>query len=457
MRNATVLVVDDDQTFRNLLSDILQFEGFNVLTAADGKQGLAMLKDKEIDLMLLDLVMPEIDGIQVLQQALVIKHDLAVVMVSGEGTIQRAVEAVKMGAHDFVEKPLDAQRALLTVRNTLEAKFLKHQQEQSVEDRVAQYGMIGESPAMKGLFTLIDTLGPTESPVIITGESGVGKELVAQAIHKQSHRTEKPFVQINCAAIPETLIETELFGHEKGAFTDARTTKNGVFQQAHGGTLFLDEIGDLSLNAQAKILVAIETGKVNRVGSEKTEIVNVRIITATNRDLQEMVRNKQFREDLYFRINVIPVHILPLRKRKDDILPLAKFFLDEVCKRNNLPAKHLLPDAQVILRNRPWEGNIRELKNFMEKLAILVEPVQVNSRIIQSLLGFSHLHLEKSTPETLREAREAFERSYIQMVIEENDGVMTKAAESLGIERTHLYRKMEALKMPKMSKMSKNA
>ncbi len=447
MKNASLLIVDDDQTFNELTCDILKFEGFNVLSALNGQSALEILKSHLPDLILLDLSLPDISGIAVLKQVLLDNPGQAVVMVSGQGSIKKAVEAIQLGAHDFVEKPLDAQRLLITVRNTLETNFLKKRCETELQQNFQKYNMVGNSEAMNRTFSLIDALAPTNTSILITGESGTGKEMVARAIHKLSKRAKAPFIHVNCAAIPDSLIESELFGHEKGAFTDARACHKGFFQRAHSGTLFLDEIGDLSLNTQAKILLALETGRIIPIGGEKDEKVDIRIICATNKDIEIAVKKGDFREDLYYRINVVPIHLAPLSQRIDDIVPLANHFLHDYSNKNNIPLKELLPDAQSILKSLPWKGNIRELRNFIEKLVILSDSQRITARIVQNILSFPEINTESSSRETLREAREAFERSYIKIALEEQDWNISKTAETLGIERSHLYRKMEHLRI----------
>ncbi len=442
-----ILVVDDNLTHLELLVDILQFHGFIVHSAQNGNNALSVLESQPIDLMLLDLVLPDIDGLEVLRQALAKYPGLAVIMISGQGNIQLAVEAVKLGAFDFLEKPLEAQRVLLTVRNALEILSLRKLHFDSMDDSFQIDGMIGRSHALNKVFALIDVLAPTNNSILVTGESGTGKELIARAIHKKSKRSNEAFVKVNCAAIPETLIESELFGYEKGAFTDARNAKKGQFLLADGGTLFLDEIGDLSLSAQAKILCALEEGEILPVGSEEHQRVDVRVIAASNKNIKEMVSNGTFREDLIYRINVVEIHVPPLRERKEDIIAIAEHYLVEACQENDIPAKHLLPDAKAVLTSLPWKGNVRELKNFTQKLAILVEAKQINGSIIRSLLRFPELNTTTPTKQTLRQAREEFERMYIQSILKQCENNVTRSAEILGIERSHLYRKMEKLRI----------
>ncbi|HOC89831.1 MAG TPA: sigma-54 dependent transcriptional regulator [bacterium] len=445
MASEHILIVDDDPLFCNLLSDVLAFAGFHVVTALDGAGAWAFLERQKPDLLLLDLALPDTDGLQILQRVLRRYPDLSVVMISGQGSIRLAVEAVKLGAYDFIEKPVDAQRVLLTVRNSMQAMQLKNAHRQTLEKNLQAYGMIGASSGMQRVFSLIDALARTDTPVLITGENGTGKELVAEALHRLSRRAAATLVRVNCAAIPDTLLESELFGHAKGAFTDAHASHKGKFQLAHQGTLFLDEIGDLSLQAQAKILLALEQGEVSPLGSEEVERVDVRLICATNQELQSMLTEKRFREDLYYRINVVPIHLQPLRERPEDIVPLADYFLQHFCRLHGSEAKELISDAQVFLSTQPWPGNVRELKNTMEKLVILASDQRITARLVQNALKFQSAVDTPHARETLREAREAFERSFIQATLREFHGNMTEAAAALDIDRSHLYRKMEHL------------
>ena len=440
-----ILIVDDDPLFCNLLSDVLAFEGFHVVTALDGAGAWAFIERQKPELLLLDLALPDTDGIQILQRVLHRYPDLGVVMISGQGSIQLAVEAVRLGAYDFIEKPVDAQRVLLTVRNSLQTTRLKRACRQTLEHNWQTYGMIGVSAAMQRVFSLIDALAQTNTPVLITGENGTGKELVAQALHNHSRRASAPFIQVNCAAIPDTLLESELFGHEKGAFTDARTSRKGKFLLAQSGTRFLDEIGDLSPQAQAKILLALEQGEISPLGSEHTERVDVRLLCATNQELPRMLAEKRFREDLYYRINVVPIHLSPLRERQEDIVPLAEHFLAHFCQLHGCEAKELISDAQAFLITQPWPGNVRELKNTMEKLVILAHGPRISARLIQNAMQFHPAADVPQARETLREAREAFERTFILATLREFHGSMTEAAAALDIDRSHLYRKMEQL------------
>jgi DNA-binding NtrC family response regulator len=367
---AIVLIVDDERSIRNSLRDILEYEKFQVDEAEDGASALEKVKGKTYDLVLCDIKMPRMDGIEVLEKILEIS-DIPVVMISGHGSIDTAVEAIKMGAFDYISKPLDLNRLLVTVRNALdrtslvkETKALKRKINQS-------YEMVGQSLAMQQIRDLISKVAPTDARVLIAGENGTGKELVARAIHENSQRVSGPFVEVNCAAIPSELIESQLFGHEKGSFTSAIKQRKGDFEQAAGGTLFLDEIGDMSLSAQAKVLRALQESKITRVGGEKEIPVDVRVIAATNKNLSEEIQKGNFREDLYHRLSVIVFHVPPLRDRKDDIPLLVSHFSEEICAGQGKNTVAFDKEAIEALKQLPWTGNIRELRNVVERLIIL--------------------------------------------------------------------------------------
>ena len=447
MNHARILVVDDDPLFRELVSDVLQVEHYSVDLAGSGQEALERIADNPPDLLLLDVSMPEKSGLQVLATVKKEKPDITVVMISGQSTIKEAVEAIKLGAYDFIEKPVDAQRILLTVRNTLEVVQVRRATSSTIAQNLARYGMVGASVALQRVFAVIDTLAPTDAPVLITGENGTGKELVARALHKLGKRSAGPFVQVNCAAIPDSLLESELFGYEKGAFTDARVNRKGRFQLAQNGTLFLDEIGDLSLQAQAKILLALEQGEVMPLGAEKAGHVDIRFIFATNKNIEDMVATGRFRTDLYYRINVVPIHVTPLRQRPDDIVPQAEYFLHHFHQSYPGEVKTLTRDAATFLKTLPWAGNSRELRNTMEKTCILLETSMVTSQVLKNILHFQDNNLEylSGTRETLKCARDAFEKDYILSVLAEQHGSIQHTAELLGINRSHLYRKMVQL------------
>ena len=366
-----ILVIDDERSIRNTLKDILGFEGFQVELAENGKAGIDLVQSSEFDIILCDIKMPEMDGLEVLEHIHKIKPESTVVMISGHGTIETAVEAIKKGAFDFIEKPLDLNRLLITLRNASDKTALI-KETQILKQKVGKkFEIIGESPSIRKVLEMCDRVASTEAKVLITGANGTGKELIARRLHEYSQRAENPFVEVNCAAIPSELIESELFGHEKGAFTSAIKQRKGKFEQADGGTLFLDEIGDMSLSAQAKVLRALQENIITRVGSDKQVEVNVRVIAATNKDLQEEIRIGSFREDLYHRISVILIHVPSLDQRKEDIPLLAQYFIDQLCGEYGQPVKEITPEAIEMLEARKWSGNIREFRNVIERLIIL--------------------------------------------------------------------------------------
>jgi DNA-binding NtrC family response regulator len=368
---AEILVIDDEKAIRKTLTEILLFEGYKIDEAPDGEEGLKKFKEKTFDLVLCDIKMPRLDGIEFLQKAGEINPDVPIIMISGHGNIETAVEAVKKGAFDFISKPPDLNRLLITIRNAMdkgrlvtETKVLKRK-----VSRVQE--MIGESSPIKKIKETIDKVAPTDARILITGDNGVGKELVARWVHEKSNRSAGPMVEVNCAAIPTELIESELFGHEKGSFTSAIKQRIGKFESANGGTLFLDEIGDMSANAQAKVLRALQEGKITRVGADKDINVDVRVIAATNKDLLKEVEAKNFRLDLYHRLSVILIHVPSLNERRDDIPMLAEQFLSDICSEYGIAVKALDADAIKLLQQYNWTGNIRELRNVVERLVIL--------------------------------------------------------------------------------------
>jgi DNA-binding NtrC family response regulator len=366
-----ILVIDDERSIRNTLKDILGFEGYQVELAKNGKEGIDLVQATDFDIILCDIKMPEMDGLEVLEQIRKIKPESTVVMISGHGTIDTAVEAIKKGAFDFIEKPLDLNRLLITLRNASDKTALM-KETQILKQKVGKkFEIIGESASIRKVLEMCDRVAPTEAKVLITGANGTGKELIAHRLHELSPRAEFPFVEVNCAAIPSELIESELFGHEKGAFTSAIKQRKGKFEQADGGTIFLDEIGDMSLSAQAKVLRALQENIITRVGSDKPVEVNVRVLAATNKDLQEEIKNGSFREDLYHRLSVILIHVPSLDRRKEDIPLLANYFIDQLCSEYGQPAKEITPEALELLANKSWSGNIREFRNVIERLIIL--------------------------------------------------------------------------------------
>ncbi|MBO9565924.1 MAG: sigma-54-dependent Fis family transcriptional regulator [Niastella sp.] len=368
---SNILIIDDEKAIRKTLSEILSYEGYKIDEAGDGEEGLKKFKDKSYDVVLCDIKMPKLDGIEFLDKAREANPDVPVIMISGHGTIETAVEAVKKGAYDYISKPPDLNRLLITIRNAMdktnlvaETKVLKRKVSKVEE-------MIGESGPIARIKETIEKVAPTDARILVTGENGVGKELVARWVHEKSNRVSGPLVEVNCAAIPSELIESELFGHEKGSFTSAVKQRIGKFEQAHGGTLFLDEIGDMSLSAQAKVLRALQEGKITRVGGDKDISVDVRVIAATNKDLLQEVDEKNFRLDLYHRLSVIIIHVPSLNDRRDDIPLLVDKFLGDICADYGIAKKGIEPDALEALKEHNWTGNIRELRNVVERLIIL--------------------------------------------------------------------------------------
>ena len=450
--NETILVVDDEASIRTSLQGILEDEGFIVVTAVDGEQALARVQSEVPDLVLLDIWMPKMDGLQTLQKLKERFPKLTVIMMSGHGTIETAVKSTRLGALDFIEKPLSLEKVIVSVNNALNLDRLKLEND-TLRTYVRQsHEMIGNSPVLTRLREQIRLVAPSTASVLVTGENGTGKELVAHAIHHYSHRREKPFVEINCAAIPEELIESELFGHEKGAFTGAVARKKGKFDLADGGTIFLDEIGDMSLKTQAKVLRILQEKKFERVGGTRVVEVDVRVIAATNKNLEEEIRSGHFREDLYYRLNVVPFSVPPLRERKEDIPLLVEHFLVQFCSRDNRERKIVASDALERLQRYDWPGNIRELRNLVERLVIMTPGQTITAAHLPDSVagddpsrdsGGSRLDAVFEM-NTLREAREEFEKEFIVQKLEENGWNISKTAEMIELERSNLYRKMKS-------------
>lgn len=365
-----ILVIDDERSIRNAIKEILEFEKYEVSLASDGVEGIAMIEQSEFDVILCDVKMPRKDGMEVLQEAMKLT-ETPFIVISGHGTIELAVEALKKGAYDYIAKPLDLNRLLIALRNAMEKGKLEVETKKLRKKVSNKYNMIGESEPMEQLRSMIKKVGPTHARIFITGENGTGKELVARAIHEASDRAKSPFVEVNCAAIPSELIESQLFGHEKGSFTSAIKQRKGDFEMANGGTLFLDEIGDMSLSAQAKVLRALQENKIIRVGGEKDIPVDVRIIAATNKKVKEEIANNNFREDLYHRLSVILIDVPPLRNRKEDIPLLVDYFLSDIAEAQGKKKTEISDKALEALQENPWSGNIRELRNVVERLVIL--------------------------------------------------------------------------------------
>ena len=366
-----ILVIDDEKSIRNTLKEVLEYENHSVDLAIDGAEGLTMIENSKYDVIFCEIKMPQMDGIEVLEKALVVSPDSPVVMISGHGNIDTAVDAIKKGAFDFIQKPLDLNRILITIRNAMDKKNLITETKILKRKVNKTYDIVGESSAINKILEMIERVAPTDARVLITGENGTGKELVARWVHEKSNRISGPFVEVNCAAIPSELIESELFGHEKGAFTSAIKQRKGKFEQADGGTLFLDEIGDMSLSAQAKVLRALQENKITRVGSDKDITVNVRVIAATNKNIKKEIDEGNFREDLYHRLSVIIIHVPSLNERKDDIPLLTNHFIKLICEEYGMPEKKITNDAIAELQKIKWTGNIREFRNVIERLIIL--------------------------------------------------------------------------------------
>ena len=379
---AYILVIDDEKSIRNTLQEILEYENHKVELATNGPEGIELVEKNEFDVVLCDIKMPEMDGIEVLERIIEKSHDIPVIMISGHGNIDTAVEAIKKGAYDFIEKPLDLNRLLVTVRNAMERIDLVTQTKVLKRKVSKTYDIVGESPAIRKVKEMIEKVAPTDARILITGSSGTGKELVARWLHEKSERASKSFVEVNCAAIPSELIESELFGHEKGAFTSAHKQRKGKFEQADGGTIFLDEIGDMSLAAQAKVLRALQENKITRVGSDKDIIVNVRVIAATNKSLKEEITKKTFREDLYHRICVILINVPTLNERLEDIKLLADFFNQQICNEYGRQKAKITNDAIEELKKINWTGNIREFRNVLERLIILCDKEITGKNVI---------------------------------------------------------------------------
>jgi two-component system, NtrC family, nitrogen regulation response regulator NtrX len=443
----TVLIVDDEPGIVQSLNGILSDEGFEVLSAGGGRKALEIIKETIPDIVLLDIWMPDIDGIETLKNIRELYPSLQVIMISGHGTIETAVKATKLGAYDFIEKPLSLEKVLLTIQNALNYNKLEAELDLFRERERKRYQITGHSKAIMDMKEQIRIVSPTNAWVLIVGENGTGKELVAHTIHRLSKRKNKAFIEVNCAAIPEDLIESELFGHDKGAFTGATTMKRGKFDQAHEGILFLDEIGDMSLKAQSKVLRILQEQRFERVGGNRTIEVDVRVIAATNKNLEEEIAKGSFREDLYYRLNVIPIRVPPLRERVDDVAELVDEFLDEFSIDAKSRHKLLAADALELLKKYSWPGNVRELKNLVERLAIMHSGEVIRADDIPFASNVPRADPEMGETifsfETLKEGREAFERKFISYKLEQFGGNISKTAEAIGVERSNLHKKIK--------------
>jgi two-component system nitrogen regulation response regulator NtrX len=441
MPSPLILVVDDEEGIRESLTGIFEDEGYAVLASSSGEEALKVIKEQSPDLILLDVWLTGMDGIETLKLMKEVKPNIPVIIISGHGNIELAVKATRMGAYDFLEKPLSLERVVLTAQRAIERYSLEVENKSLREDLTRRWRIIGNSPKMLHLLEEVEMAAKSNSRVLILGESGSGKELIAHILHEKSARAKKPFIEMNCAAIPQELIESELLGHEKGSFTGAFERKNGKFELADEGTLFLDEVGDMSLSTQAKVLRVLETQEFQRVGGNRNIKVDVRIITATNKDLLEEVKKGNFREDLLFRLNVIPIVIPSLREKKEDISALVEYFLEYFALEYRQKPKKMTPEALKKLEGYDWPGNIRELRNMIERLVIMTPAQVITPKNI--ILGES-TRSDYFSLTTLKESREAFEKEFITRKLEEHNWNISKTAETLDIERSNLHRKIKA-------------
>jgi len=441
----SVLIVDDEPGIRESLGALLRDEGYESESAASAEECLARLEQQSFDLVLMDIWLPNMDGLDALERIQSQDDAPMVVMISGHGNIETAVRATKLGAFDFIEKPLSIEKVSVVLRNALDYLRLESENRRLRAELEERHQILGVSVPMKALRQQIALTAPTNGRVLIFGESGTGKELVARALHKSSSRGSMPFVEVNCAAIPEELIESEMFGHRKGSFTGASEDKVGKFQKADGGTLFLDEVGDMSLKTQSKVLRVLEEQRVEPLGSNRPITVDVRVIAATNKRLEEEIGRNMFREDLFYRLNVIPFYVPPLRERTEDIPILAAHFLGEFCQAYGKKPKEFSTTAMDVLLGYPWPGNVRELKNLVERLVIMCPSPRIEPHHLPPEIFRGMSKSPQKPYESLHEARSAYEREFVLRKLEENRWNMTKAAHALGLERSHLYRKMRSL------------
>jgi two-component system, NtrC family, nitrogen regulation response regulator NtrX len=444
---ARILVVDDEEGIRKILRQVLEYEGHDVRVAGGGGEAIQLYTETRPDLTFMDVKMARMDGLEALDR--IREHDpsAVVVMISGHGNIETAVEATRRGAYDFLEKPLDTDRLLVTIRNALQQRGLVEENARLRGAVESRYEIVGGSFAIRSLLDRTEKVAPTDARVLITGENGTGKELVARAIHRLSHRAEQAFVEVNCAAIPSELIESELFGHMKGSFTGAHADRAGKFEQANSGTLFLDEVGDMSLAAQAKVLRALQEGIVTRVGGEKPIRVDVRVIAATNKHPEDEIAAGRFREDLYHRLNVVPIHVPPLRERREDIAMLVQHFADKAVEEQRLPRRGFTPEALAVLARLEWSGNVRELRNTVERLLILGRSGDITASDVERLVGATQggdmLSADLLGASTFAEFKERAERAFILAKLRENDWNVSETARAVEMPRSNLYKKIE--------------
>lgn len=449
-----ILIIDDDKNICESVKMILEYEKYSVDMAFDAFEGMKKIKEGNYSAILLDIKMPGMDGLEAISKIKDINDTTSVVMISAHASIGNAVEATKKGAFDFIEKPIDREKLIITARNAVNRtellvsnKLLKEKVEGKVE-------IIGESKAISDILEIVKKVAPTNSRILISGENGTGKELVAKLIHEKSHRSQKPFVEVNCAAIPNELIESELFGHEKGSFTGATAQRIGKFEQANEGTLFLDEIGDMSLNAQAKVLRSIENNSIERVGGKNKIPVDVRLIAATNKDLQKEISENRFREDLFHRLSVIPIHVPPLRERRDDIPSLVEYFKKKICIENKFSERNFSNEAIQFLKNQEWKGNVRELRNLIERILIMNSNATYTLEDVKSQISISVKESSEFnySMDSFQEFKDASEKIFITKKLKQYNWNISKTAEVLGIQRSHLYNKLKKYGIEKEEK-----
>ncbi len=454
MGRAKILAVDDETTIRDTLKMVLEYEGYTFFGARDAAEGLRVTIEERPDIVLLDIKMPQVDGLEILPKLVSLADAPEVIVISGHGTVATAVEATKQGAYDFLEKPLEREKLLLSIRNALSQTNLRRENRRLTLREENRYRIVGKSNAIKRLWEIIEKAAPTNATVLIHGESGTGKELVAREIHRRSQRRSESFVQVNCAAIPEELIESELFGHEKGSFTGASDKQVGKFEQANSGTIFLDEIGDMSLKTQAKVLRVLQEGEIERIGANRIIRVDVRVIAATNKNLEEEIATNRFREDLYFRLNVVPIQTPPLRERPEDIPLLIEHFKGTYCRENSTKPKAFAPETTQALSGMPWRGNVRELKNMVERLVIMSDGDVISPRDVMAQAGIQRASARPAAggtsdvPDmngvrTLREFRDLSEKHFLLARLRENNWNISQTATQIDVPRSNLYKKME--------------
>lgn len=446
-----ILIIDDELQICESINMILEYENYVVEFTTSAIEGLEIFSSKDFSAVLLDIQMPEMNGFEVLKKIKDQKPTASVIIISAHGSVENAIKATRLGAFDFLEKPIDRDKLLISVRNATESASLKEENEQIKKVWIGDEVILGKSKAIQHVLQLIDKVAPLDTRVLITGENGTGKELVARAIHKKSERKDKQFVEVNCAAIPNELIESELFGHEKGSFTGAVQQRIGRFELANKGTIFLDEIGDMSQQAQAKVLRAIEDGKIERVGGGKKIDVDVRLIAATNKNLKEEIEKGNFREDLYHRLNVLPILVPPLRERPEDIQILVEHFANDISNKHKKPVTKFTDDAIHVLQHQSWTGNVRELRNLVERIIILVDKKEITGKDIDFLFAANQQSVDElvDTSNSFQEFKEKAERVFILKQLRSNDWNISKTAEILEIQRSHLYNKMKKYSIEK--------